>query len=123
MDFTVIFMVSTTLVLVCSPSTYAQTPQSPIFSLTPAPAPAPPFVNLTALLTVTGSYHTFLNYLQSTKVIETLQNQANNTVEGLTLFVLTDDAFSSLKKALSLSHPNTDSTPPSHMHYMMKPFF
>ncbi|XP_028053798.1 60S ribosomal protein L13a-4-like [Camellia sinensis] len=86
-----------------SPSTYAQTPQSPIFSLTPAPAPAPPFVNLTALLTVTGPYHTFLTYLQSTKVIETLQNQANNTVEGLTLFVPTDAAFSSLKKP-SLFH-------------------
>ncbi|KAF5938866.1 hypothetical protein HYC85_023125 [Camellia sinensis] len=35
----------------------------------------------------------------STKTIETFQNQANNTEEGITLFVPKDDAFSSLKKS------------------------
>nr|GMD35274.1 fasciclin-like arabinogalactan protein 7 [Ipomoea batatas] len=72
-------------------------------SLPPAPAPAPEHVNLTDLLTVAGPFHTFLNYLESTKVIETFQNQANDTEEGITLFVPKDQAFSKLKK-VSLSN-------------------
>ncbi|CAL5406222.1 unnamed protein product [Camellia sinensis] len=101
MDFTVIFMVmvSTTLALLCSPSTHAQTAAPPSLAPTPAPAPAPGFVNLTDLLSVAGPFHTFLSYLESTKTIETFQNQANNTEEGITLFVPKDDAFSSLKKS------------------------
>lgn len=77
-------------------------------SQSPAPAPGPAFVNLTALLTVTGPYSTFLNYTQSTKVIETFQNQANNTEEGITLFVPKDQAFSSKHMSLSLSNLTAD---------------
>ncbi|KAF3796688.1 Fasciclin-like arabinogalactan protein 7 [Nymphaea thermarum] len=73
----------------------------------PAPAPAPFAVNLTDLLTVTGPYHQFLSYLESTKVIETLQHQANDSHQGVTIFVPTDDAFSSLKKP-SLSNLTQD---------------
>ncbi|WCJ37451.1 Fasciclin-like arabinogalactan protein 7 [Euphorbia peplus] len=75
-------------------------PPAPILPPTPAPAPAPmpDYVNITALLSVAGPFGTFLKYLESTKVIETLQSQANNTEEGLTLFVPKDTAFSSLKK-------------------------
>ncbi|GFS33684.1 Fasciclin-like arabinogalactan protein [Actinidia chinensis var. chinensis] len=107
MDITVIFMISSTLVLVCSPSSYAQTALPPTLSPTPAPAPAPEYVNLTDLLSVAGPFHTFLNYLVSTKVIETFQNQANNTDEGITLFVPKDESFSSLKKP-SLSNLTQD---------------
>ncbi|KAL0320100.1 UNVERIFIED_CONTAM: Fasciclin-like arabinogalactan protein 7 [Sesamum radiatum] len=78
-----------------------------ISSPTPAPAPAPDYVNLTDLLSVAGPFHTFLNYLQSTKVIETFQNQANNTEEGITIFVPKDESFSSLKKP-SLSNLTQD---------------
>lgn len=75
----------------------------------PAPSPAPTHVNITALLSVAGPFHTFLNYLQSTKTIDTFQNQANDTDEGLTLFVPKDGAFSNLKKPLpSLSNLTQD---------------
>ncbi|XP_047322544.1 fasciclin-like arabinogalactan protein 7 isoform X2 [Impatiens glandulifera] len=102
MEFPVmsIMIICTTLILVCSPSgslaKTASSPPAPII-LTPAPAPAPHYVNLTDLLTVAGPFHTFLNYLISTKVIDTFQNQANNTDEGITIFVPKDSAFSSLK--------------------------
>ena len=92
-------LVFSTLLLLCS-STYAKTASPPPLSPTPtpAPAPAPDYVNLTDLLSVAGPFHTFLGYLQSTKVLETFQNQANNTEEGITIFVPKDGAFSSLKK-------------------------
>ncbi|OIW16442.1 hypothetical protein TanjilG_19158 [Lupinus angustifolius] len=99
MEFSMIFILSNTLLLLSS-SAFAKTASPPSLSLspTPAPAPAPDFVNLTELLTVAGPFHTFLNYLESTKVIETFQNQANNTEEGITILVPKDSAFSSLKK-------------------------
>ncbi|XP_010270121.1 PREDICTED: fasciclin-like arabinogalactan protein 7 [Nelumbo nucifera] len=97
MEITMIFMVSGVLMLLSS-SANAQAVGSPLLSPTPAPAPAPDFVNLTDLLTVAGPFHTFLNYLESTKVIQTFQNQANNTEQGITIFVPKDEAFSSLKK-------------------------
>lgn len=78
---------------------------SPIMA--PAPAPGPEYTNLTDLLSVAGPFHTFLNYLVSTKVIETFQTQANNTEEGITLFVPKDTAFTSLKKP-SLSNLTSD---------------
>ncbi|XP_048435183.1 fasciclin-like arabinogalactan protein 7 [Pyrus x bretschneideri] len=99
------------LLLLCSSAAYAQKakPPSPSFSPTPAPAPAPApdFVNLTALLTVAGPFHTFLKYLQSTKVLETFQDQANKTEEGITIFVPSDSAFTALKKP-SLSNLTAD---------------
>lgn len=109
MEFPMNFMVfSTVLLCLCSSSAYAQsTAHPPSLSPTPAPAPAPEYVNLTDLLTVAGPFHTFLSYLQSTKVIETFQNQANNTEEGITIFVPKDTAFSSLKKP-SLSNLTQD---------------
>ncbi|KAI3497250.1 hypothetical protein L1887_39734 [Cichorium endivia] len=73
----------------------------------PAPAPAPEYVNLTDLLSVAGPFSTFLKYLESTKLIETLQTQANDTEEGITLFVPKDTAFSNLKKP-SLSNLTSD---------------
>ncbi|KAI4308438.1 hypothetical protein L6164_031515 [Bauhinia variegata] len=111
MEFPLVFMVSSALLLLCS-SAFAKTaspPSPPSVSLTPtpAPAPAPDYVNLTDLLSVAGPFHTFLGYLESTKVIDTFQNQANNTEEGITIFVPKDSAFSSLKKP-SLSKLTSD---------------
>lgn len=97
MEFRVVILISSLLVLIgSSPCVNAKTARPA--SQTPAPAPAPEFFNLTDLLTVAGPFHTFLSYLQSTQVIQTLQNQANNSEQGLTIFVPKDEAFSSLKK-------------------------
>lgn len=93
-----VFIASSMLLLLCSSAMAQKTASPPSLSPTPAPAPAPDYVNLTDLLSVAGPFHTFLGYLVSTKVIETLQNQANNTEEGVTIFVPKDSAFSSLKK-------------------------
>ncbi|KAK8591937.1 hypothetical protein V6N13_062531 [Hibiscus sabdariffa] len=77
-------------------------PPAPVVAMSPTPAPAPAptpaYVNLTSLLSVAGPFHTFLDYLVSTKVIETFQNQANNTEQGITIFVPKDSAFKGLKK-------------------------
>ncbi|KAL5581733.1 hypothetical protein UlMin_014175 [Ulmus minor] len=102
-----VFVVSSVLLLLCSSALAQKTASPPSLSPTPAPAPAPDYVNLTELLTVAGPFHTFLDKIVSTKVIETLQNQANNTEEGVTIFVPKDSAFSSLKKP-SLSNLTND---------------
>lgn len=102
------FLISTILLLQHPEAASAQPIAGPpSLSPTPAPAPAPDFVNLTDLLSVAGPFHTFLGYLESTKVIETFQNQANNTEEGITIFIPKDSAFSSLKKP-SLSNLTND---------------
>ncbi|KAM5580462.1 fasciclin-like arabinogalactan protein 7 [Rosa sericea] len=95
MELPVVFMA---VLVLCSSAAYAQTAPSPSLTPTPAPAPAPEFVNLTDLFSVAGPFHTFLGYLESTKVIETFQDQANKTEEGITIFVPKDSAFTSLKK-------------------------
>ncbi|XP_043691966.1 fasciclin-like arabinogalactan protein 7 [Telopea speciosissima] len=102
MAVTMIFTVTSVLILLSSSFTSAQLVASPAFSPTlapaPAPAPATDYVNLVDLLTVAGPFHTFLNLLESTKVIQTFQDQANNTKQGITIFIPKDSAFSSLKK-------------------------
>lgn len=102
MEFSAVLVISAiTLVVLSPPSGYAQTvsPPSPATVPTPAPAPAPgpQHVNLTDLLTFAGPFHTFLGYLESTKVISTFQDRANNSQDGITIFVPKDQAFSSLK--------------------------
>ncbi|KAJ6804243.1 fasciclin-like arabinogalactan protein 7 [Iris pallida] len=96
MALTTVLAVATLLVLSVSTPAAAQAASPPAFS--PAPAPAPEFVNLTNLLTVAGPFHTFLNYLTQTQVLQTFQNQANNTDQGVTIFVPKDSAFSAIKK-------------------------
>lgn len=102
-----IFLITTAILLFASPEAKAQTTKSPPPSLAPAPAPTPNHVNLTQLLTVAGPYHTFLGYLESTKVMDTFQDQANNSKDGITIFAPTDQAFSSLKQP-SLSNLTQD---------------
>ncbi|OVA06581.1 FAS1 domain [Macleaya cordata] len=56
-------------------------------------------------MVVAGPFHTFLKYIESTQVIQTFQDQANHTEQGgITIFVPTDSAFSSLKNPSSLSN-------------------
>ncbi|PKA60344.1 Fasciclin-like arabinogalactan protein 7 [Apostasia shenzhenica] len=113
MGLTTAFVITSILALLVSPPTTAQSPPAPplapFLSPTPAPAPAPApqFVNLTDLLSVAGPFHTFLNFLLQTDVIQTFQNQANNTDQGITIFVPKDSAFSELKKP-SLSNLTKD---------------
>ncbi|KAK1291568.1 Fasciclin-like arabinogalactan protein 7 [Acorus calamus] len=74
----------------------------------PGPCPCPlAFANLTHLFTVAGPFHNFLQLLQQTQVIQTFQNQANNTNQRITIFVPQDLSFSSLKKP-SLSNLTSD---------------
>ncbi|KAF5741394.1 hypothetical protein HS088_TW10G00391 [Tripterygium wilfordii] len=101
------FTISCAVLLLCSSLAFAQKASPPAPTPTPAPAPAPAYVNLTDLLSVAGPFQTFLGYLESTKVLDTFQNQANNTEEGITIFVPKDGAFSSLKKP-SLSNLTQD---------------
>ncbi|KAF6161946.1 hypothetical protein GIB67_014148 [Kingdonia uniflora] len=100
MENIMFFAFSCVVILLGSSRVNAKTVVSPSVSLTPTPAPAPAsdFVNLTELFTVAGPFKIFLGYLESTKVIETFQDQANQTEEGITIFVPKDEAFSSLKK-------------------------
>ena len=105
-----IIVLCSTLLFSCTPLAYAQkvaSPPAPTPTPSPAPAPSPPYVNLTDLLSVAGPFQNFLNYLESTKVIDTFQNKANNTDEGITIFVPKDDAFKNLKKP-SLSNLTQD---------------
>ncbi|ESW14514.1 hypothetical protein PHAVU_008G287700 [Phaseolus vulgaris] len=98
MEFSMLFIVSNIMLLLTTAFAKTASPSSSL-TPTPAPAPAPDFVNLTELLSVAGPFHTFLGYLESTKVIDTFQNQANNTEEGITIFVPKDSAFTSAKKS------------------------
>ncbi|CAA6670827.1 unnamed protein product [Spirodela intermedia] len=66
----------------CLPATTAQEAATPSPSPSPAPAPSPGYVNLTHLLALAGPFTTFLRYLEQTDVIDTFQNQANNTEQG-----------------------------------------
>ncbi|TVU05245.1 hypothetical protein EJB05_48403, partial [Eragrostis curvula] len=92
------------LVIVLSSSAFAQkhksppAPAAPILPPAPAPAPGPHHVDLADLLSVAGPFNTFLDYLQKTNVLETFQNQANNTKEGITIFVPKNSAFAALKE-------------------------
>ncbi|KAK0591101.1 hypothetical protein LWI29_035636 [Acer saccharum] len=104
MEFSMVFIA---MLVLCSTSNAQKVASPPTSSPTPAPAPAPGYVNLTDLLTVAGPFHTFLSYLQSTKVLDTFQSQANNTDEGITIFVPKDDAFKSQKNP-SLSNLTQD---------------
>jgi uncharacterized surface protein with fasciclin (FAS1) repeats len=62
--------------------------------------PAPPVhhVDLANLLTAYSTFRTFLGYLQKTNLNQTIQEQANSTKAGITMFVPKDSAFAALKK-------------------------
>ncbi|PPS07033.1 hypothetical protein GOBAR_AA13605 [Gossypium barbadense] len=81
MEFSMIFMISFSVLILCSSLAYGQVAMStsPTPSPSPAPAPTPAYTNIKDLLSVAGPYHKFLGYLESTKLIDTFQIQANNT--------------------------------------------
>ncbi|KAE8685912.1 Fasciclin-like arabinogalactan protein 7 [Hibiscus syriacus] len=114
MQFPRTFLIISSGLLLCSSFTYGQkaSPPAPVAMTptptpAPAPAPAPEYVNITYFLSVAGPFQTFLNYLESTKLIDTFQNQANNTEVGITIFVPKDSSFKGLKKP-SLSNLTND---------------
>ncbi|KAK3122085.1 hypothetical protein QOZ80_8BG0664930 [Eleusine coracana subsp. coracana] len=103
MEFKASMFTVAVLVIVLSSPAFAQkhkspAPATPILPPSPAPAPGPHHVDLADLLSVAGPFHTFLEYLQKTDVLETFQNQANSTKEGITIFVPKDSAFAALKE-------------------------
>ncbi|XP_074584621.1 fasciclin-like arabinogalactan protein 7 [Curcuma longa] len=99
MGLSSLFCATALLVSLISSSATAQSPPAPFLPPSPAPAPAPHFVNLTDLLSVAGPFNAFLNYLLQTQVIDTFQNQANDTKQGITLFVPSNAAFASLERS------------------------
>ncbi|XP_068657881.1 fasciclin-like arabinogalactan protein 6 [Aristolochia californica] len=62
-----------------------------------APAPSPSPVNLTGILEKGGQYTTLIRLLGSTQVGSQIENQLNNSNQGMTLFAPTDNAFNNLK--------------------------
>ncbi|XP_044959233.1 fasciclin-like arabinogalactan protein 7 [Hordeum vulgare subsp. vulgare] len=99
-----VFTVAMLAIAVLSSPAFAQKTKSPpappaaVLPPSPAPAPAPRHVDLADLLSVAGPFHTFLDYLQKTSVLETFQSKANDTKEeGITMFVPKDSAFAALR--------------------------
>ncbi|KAF7144803.1 hypothetical protein RHSIM_Rhsim04G0045000 [Rhododendron simsii] len=92
--FTVMFLVTTTLLLSLSPPASSQ-------------SSAPVHVDLTNELTTEGPFGAFLGLLQTSNTIQILQAQADkmnqdNTQDGLTLFAPNDLAFTALTGPLGL---------------------
>ncbi|KAF7146706.1 hypothetical protein RHSIM_Rhsim04G0044900 [Rhododendron simsii] len=93
--FTVMFLVTTTLLLSLSPPASSQ-------------SSAPVQVDLTNELTTEGPFATFLDLLRTSNTIQILQAQADkmnqdNTQDGLTLFAPNDLAFAALPGPFALS--------------------
>ncbi|XP_022135719.1 fasciclin-like arabinogalactan protein 13 [Momordica charantia] len=62
----------------------------------PAPSPAGP-INITAVLAQGGQFTTLIRLLNESKLITQLENQLNNTPQGMTILAPTDNAFNNLK--------------------------
>ena len=70
---------------------------SSISAQSPAAAPAPPGpTNVSAVLEKAGQFSTFIRLLQDTQEDDQINQQLNNSNQGLTMFAPTDNAFSSL---------------------------
>ncbi|KAK4438743.1 Fasciclin-like arabinogalactan protein 9 [Sesamum alatum] len=61
----------------------------------PAPAPSGP-INITAILEKAGQYTTFIRFLNETQAGNQINNQVNNSHDGMTVFAPTDNAFNNL---------------------------
>ncbi|KAL1560639.1 fasciclin-like arabinogalactan protein 9 [Salvia divinorum] len=61
----------------------------------PAPTPSGP-INITAILEKEGQYTRFIQLLNVTQAGDQLNNQVNNSHDGMTLFAPTDNAFQNL---------------------------
>ncbi|KAK9285268.1 hypothetical protein L1049_024458 [Liquidambar formosana] len=85
-----ILLALTPLLFLLSAQTLAQS------SSGPAPSPSGP-INLTAILDKNGQYTTFIRLLTSTQVASQIENQLNNSNDGMTVLAPTDNAFNNLK--------------------------
>ncbi|KAL9145304.1 hypothetical protein ABFS82_13G033200 [Erythranthe guttata] len=61
----------------------------------PPPTPAGP-INITAILEKANQYTTFIRLLNETQAANQVNNQVNNSHEGMTVFAPTDNAFNNL---------------------------
>ncbi|KAH0632570.1 fasciclin-like arabinogalactan protein 12 [Solanum tuberosum] len=69
-----------------------------ILAQAPAPAPAPPPpLNVTKILEKAGQCSTFIRLLQNTQQLNEITSQLNNSNNGITMFVPTDNAFLNMK--------------------------
>ncbi|KAM3325210.1 fasciclin-like arabinogalactan protein 12 [Capsicum chacoense] len=69
-----------------------------ILAQAPAPAPGPPPpLNVTKILEKAGQSSTFIRLLQNTQQLNEITSQLNNSNNGITIFVPTDNAFLNMK--------------------------
>ncbi|CAN4103272.1 unnamed protein product [Withania somnifera] len=61
----------------------------------PAPAPTGP-IDIFVILKKAGQYNTFIKFLNETQVGNRINNQVNNSNQGMTVFAPSDNAFSNL---------------------------
>ncbi|KAL6529581.1 hypothetical protein OROGR_015204 [Orobanche gracilis] len=63
----------------------------------PAPAPSPSLpINITGILEKAGQYTSFIRLLNQTQAGDQINNQVNNSQDGMTVFAPTDNAFNNL---------------------------
>ncbi|CAA2977095.1 Hypothetical predicted protein [Olea europaea subsp. europaea] len=87
MSFSLILLSLTTILSLLIPALHAQS--------APAPAPSGP-INITGILEKAGQYTTFIRLLNQTQAGNQINNQLNNSNEGMTVFAPTDNAFLNL---------------------------
>ncbi|EPS63702.1 hypothetical protein M569_11081, partial [Genlisea aurea] len=61
-----------------------------------APAPAPATVDIIGILHKAGQYAFFIRLLNQTQIANQIDNQAETSADGMTVFAATDDAFRNL---------------------------
>lgn len=61
----------------------------------PGPTPAGP-INITGILEKAGQYSKFIHFLNITQSADQINNQVNNSHDGMTVFAPTDNAFDNL---------------------------
>jgi len=119
MELKAAVLVSTLLCLALSRGALSQ--RAPTVE-TPAPAPAPAYVDLADLLSLAGPYGTFLDYLTKTDVIKTFQSQANDTKQGITVFAPLDSAFAAVDGG-ALSNLTADQLRSLMLHHAMPRYY
>ncbi|GFQ05224.1 fasciclin-like arabinogalactan protein 9 [Phtheirospermum japonicum] len=82
-----ILILSLTTLLLLLPAAHAQS--------APAPAPSGP-INITGILEKAGQYTQFIRLLTDTQADVQINNQVNNSHDGMTVFAPSDNAFNNL---------------------------
>ncbi|XP_057506599.1 fasciclin-like arabinogalactan protein 9 [Actinidia eriantha] len=89
MAFSPLFSLLSLISLLLAPPFLAQTPS------TPAPTPGGP-INITAILEKGGQYATLIHLINYSQMGDQINNQLNNSHDGMTIFAPTDNAFTNL---------------------------